>query len=61
MKAFQLVKQIDEFDAPFVGLSLNMNSYLWSGDKRLKNGLKVLGYDKVIETDSLLEIRNALD
>lgn len=61
MKAFQLVKQIDEFDAPFVALSLNMNSYLWSGDKKLKNGLKDLGYDKVIETDSLLEIRNALD
>lgn len=61
MKAIQLVKQIDEFDAPFVALSLNMNSYLWSGDKKLKNGLKDLGYDKVIETDSLLEIRNALD
>ena len=57
MKAFQLVKQIDEVDAPFVALSLNMNSYLWSGDKKLKNGLKDLGYDKVIETDSLLEIR----
>lgn len=61
MKEFQLVKQIDEYDAPFVALSLNMNSYLWSGDKKLKNGLKDLGYDKVIENDSLLEIRNALD
>jgi hypothetical protein len=38
-----------------------MDSYLWTGDKKLINGLKDLGYNRVIDTDALMVLRNALD
>jgi predicted nucleic acid-binding protein len=38
-KAFQLTKDIDEDDTPFVALALQMDSKLWSGDKKLTSGL----------------------
>lgn len=60
-KALELVERIDEFDAPFLVLSLKMNTYLWTGDKKLKKGLQILGYDKVIDKDVLLQLRNAID
>jgi predicted nucleic acid-binding protein len=60
-KAISLVAHIDEFDAPFLALSLKMDSYLWTGDKKLINGLKDLGYNRVIDTDALMVLRNALD
>ncbi|WP_077349912.1 PIN domain-containing protein [Algoriphagus sp. A40] len=56
-----MVEQIDEFDAPFVALSLKMNTYLWTGDKKLKNGLLLLGFDQVIDTNLLLKFRDALE
>jgi predicted nucleic acid-binding protein len=37
--AFNLTKDIDEDDTPFVALSIQMNAKLWSGDKKLSNGL----------------------
>lgn len=60
-KAISLVDHIDEFDAPFVALSLKMDTYLWTGDKKLITGLKDLGYNQVIDTDALMVLRNALD
>ncbi len=60
-KAISLVAHIDEFDAPFVALSLMMDTYLWTGDKKLITGLKELGYNQVIDTDALMVLRNALD
>lgn len=58
-KAIELVKQIDEFDAPFVALSLNLNTFLWSGDKKLRNGLKLIGYDRIVDSDWLLKVRDS--
>jgi predicted nucleic acid-binding protein len=60
-KAIELVEKIDEFDAPFIALSLKMNTYLWTGDKKLKNGLLLLGFDQVIDTELLLNFRDALE
>ncbi len=59
MKAFQLVKQIDEYDAPFVSLSLNLNTFLWSGDKKLRTGLKRIGYNRIVDSDWLLNARDS--
>lgn len=34
-KAIELTKGIDEFDAPFIALALELESPLWTGDKKL--------------------------
>lgn len=39
-KAFELVKDIDEGDLIFVALALELDAFLWTGDKKLMEGLK---------------------
>lgn len=52
-KAYQLVKDIDINDLPFVALNIQLNSMLWTGDKKLANGLKSNHYSKIISTEDL--------
>jgi predicted nucleic acid-binding protein len=40
IQAFGLCKNIDEFDAPIVGLALSLKAMLWTGDKKLLKGLQ---------------------
>lgn len=44
-KAYDLCKKIDLKDIPFVALSIDLNIPLWTGDKKLKNGLKSKGFN----------------
>ncbi|MBN7810250.1 hypothetical protein J0A68_04735 [Algoriphagus sp. H41] len=60
-QAIDLVKDVDEFDAPFVALSLHLNGFLWTGDKKLKSGLLRKSQEWVIDTDQLLEFRQSLE
>lgn len=55
--AYRLTKDIDENDTPFVALAIQMNSKLWSGDKKLTKGL-VLKQSELIFTT--LELKNIL-
>ncbi|MEI6694418.1 MAG: PIN domain-containing protein [Bacteroidota bacterium] len=55
-KAFKLVSDIDEEDSLFVALSNHLHSNLWTGDKKLLNGLKKKGYIRVLSTDDLYKI-----
>ncbi|UZO79604.1 PIN domain-containing protein [Aquimarina sp. ERC-38] len=57
-KAFELTKNIDQFDIPFVALALELESPLWTGDKKLKNELLKKGIDWILTTDVITEIRN---
>lgn len=57
-KALMLVREIDEFDAPFVALSIEMDSHLWTGDKKLKKGLENLGITWVLDTNQLLGMKS---
>jgi len=57
-KAMELTKDVDEFDAPFIALALEMESPLWTGDKKLVKGLSKKGIDWILTTDILSEIRN---
>lgn len=52
-KAYQLVKDIDINDWPFVALNIELHSLLWSGDKKLTKGLQNLNYKRVISTEDL--------
>lgn len=38
-EAIELVSDIDEDDTPFVALALELNAFLWTGDKKLIDGL----------------------
>lgn len=49
-----LVEDIDPKDAPFVALSLHLDAWLWSGDKKLMVGLHSKGFYKIISTEQLM-------
>jgi len=55
-KAIDMVKDIDENDVLFVALNNHLVANLWTGDKRLLNGLKVKGYKRILTTNDLYEI-----
>ena len=55
-KAIDLVAGIDENDALFVALNNHLLANLWTGDKRLLDGLKGKGYSRVVTTNDLYEI-----
>ncbi len=57
-KAIELTKNVDEFDAPFVALALEMDSPLWTGDMKLIKGLNKKGIDWILTTEIITEIRN---
>lgn len=57
-KATELTKNIDEFDAPFIALALELDSPLWTGDKELIKGLNIKGIDWIFTTDIITKIRN---
>jgi len=57
-KAVELTKNVDQFDAPFIALSLELGSPLWTGDKKLINGLNENGIDWILDTETVKQIRN---
>ena len=54
--AVDLCKDIDIKDTLFVALSLDLEGYLWTGDKELVDGLKRKGFNKVLMTEDLLKL-----
>lgn len=42
--AYNLCRDIDETDTPHVALALELDAFLWTGDKRLKEGLEEKGF-----------------
>lgn len=56
-KAIELTKNVDEFDAPFIALCLELDSPLWTGDKKLAKGLKQQGIKWILDTNEIKEIR----
>ena len=53
LEANELVKNIDEYDALFIAVHLYKKHKIWTGDKRLINGLKSIGFDICITTAEL--------
>ncbi|MDJ1184724.1 PIN domain-containing protein [Roseofilum casamattae] len=52
INAYRLCQDIDESDTPHVALALELNGRLWTGDKKLKEGLKRKGFDRFFEPNS---------
>lgn len=56
-KAIELTQGVDEDDAPFIALALELGTLLWTGDKKLINGLKNKGIEWVIPTEMIAKLR----
>lgn len=48
-QAYDLCKDIDIKDFPFVALTIELDALLWTGNNKLKNGLKKKGFDRFYE------------
>jgi len=48
--AWELVKDIDPKDMLFVALTIEVDGLLWTGDKKLRTGLKSKGFDSLYNT-----------
>lgn len=57
ISAEDLVQNIDPDDTLHIALAEHLKAKLWTGDKRLINGLKSKGYKNFIDTNSLWNIR----
>jgi len=58
IKAMELTKDVDEFDVPFIALSLDLRCPVWTGDKKLINGLNNKGVDWILSTTEIIKIRD---
>jgi len=47
--SWELCKDIDEKDFAYLALSLELDGRLWTGDKKLINGLRAKGFDHFFE------------
>ncbi|MFA6402913.1 MAG: PIN domain-containing protein [Salinivirgaceae bacterium] len=61
LQAYELVKAIDLNDLVFVALREYQKAILWTGDKALISGLKSSGYNRVITTDEMINLRKRLE
>lgn len=50
-RVFELCKDVDEKDTPFVALGIELNGLIWTKDTELKEGLKNKGFDAFFEPD----------
>lgn len=44
-RAYQLCKDIDEDDTPIIALALQLSAMVWTGDEKLKKGLRSKGFN----------------
>lgn len=46
MAAYHLCQDVDESDTPHVALTLELDGVLWTGDKKLRDGLNRKGFNR---------------
>lgn len=56
-RALELTKDVDEDDTPFIALSLELNGRLWTGDKKLIDGISKKRDNLTITTKELEALR----
>ncbi len=55
-KAIKIVSNIDNNDALFVALTNHLNARLWTGDKKLYEGLEMKEYTNIISTEEIYKL-----
>ncbi len=56
--ADRLTRDVDSKDIAFVALTLQTGGLLWTGDKKLSEHLKAMGFDRVVNTMQLSALLN---
>jgi len=54
-KAYEICKDVDETDTPFIALALELALPLWSGDKKLAKGLKDKNFNEILTNQDLIK------
>jgi len=58
LQAVNLTSDVDADDIAFVALTLHLDAQLWTGDKRLIRGLAAKGFDRVVTTQDIIDLRD---
>ncbi len=58
IKAMRIIRDIDPDDVTFLALNNYIESILWTGDEKLYQGLKKMGYERVINFHEIKEKYN---
>ncbi len=53
-------RQVDIDDTIFIAFALALDSLLWTGDRKLQNGVKRIGFTNIISTKELKDIIKGL-
>ena len=56
LKAEELTRDVDFDDLLFVGLTLELKSRLWTGDKKLIRGIGKKGFSQIVTTSEFSDI-----
>ena len=48
-KGYDLCKDVDEKDIPFVAITIELGGLLWTGDKKLRKGLEAKGFNSFFD------------
>ena len=57
-EAYELATDVDEDDTPFLATAISLEAFIWTGDKKLVNGLRKKGFQNIYSTTDLYELRN---
>ena len=57
-EAKRLTEKVDLYDMDYVALALQTGGILWTGDKKLTDHLKAMGFDRVINNAELAALLN---
>ncbi len=59
-QAAEICDPIDPKDSIYIAFSLYFQSKIWSGDRKLISGLKIRGYDFLLDTVAIMQLIRSL-